>query len=358
MDLENLKEQVKRNNDISDAHFWGYYSLCGLLMRMRELFRSEHSLWPWEEIRKEEMSSWITSREALWKSLEDANSEPLEIDGQVYDPFDVDRINTALNHVGMVYGGGYGRFHKPTFFLAELVHKGELFDYQVYYAGKELCRDLSTSLAMLQGRCIFMRLDHLTMLLWDKYQELLSRRFKGLLHEAFSWYGMGGGSSAPEELYRSIETLSREIADLFVLHEVGEAFEDEHSEEWLAILSQNKERSTEFSVRGVKDLLADTSEMGPLKSIIVHEKTGLLYFHMVFLDGIRKELFPELLQSFQSFTENQDWSALEEARKAGYRRAQDLRDHVLQVWREKGETEDIGVSLKQYLSEQLSQSHR
>ncbi len=279
------------NCTISDARFWGYYSLCGLLMRLRELYKNEHNLMPWDQTPREGTSEWIAATEALWKSLEHEEFRPLQIEGALYDPFDVDGLNTLLNREGFVYGGGYGRFNKPTFYLATLERKREYYDYLVHYSGKELCRDLTTSAAMVQGRCVFMRLEALKALLWDKFQELQGRRFGGLLKEAFSAFGIEGKES-PEELIHKIEALSSEVSELFVLHETGEAFEDEHADEWLEILSGNTDRAAEFYVRGVKDLLADTSEKGPLQHIIKGRKTALLHFHMAFLDGIRREISP------------------------------------------------------------------
>jgi hypothetical protein len=353
MDMENLKEQVKLNCTISDARFWGYYSICGLLMRLRELYRSEKNLMPWDKTPREEISEWIAAREARWKSLEHEKFHPLEIGDAVYDPFDVDGLNTLLNREGLVYGGGYGRFNKPTFFLATLERKRDFYDYLVYYSGEEFCRDLSTSAAMLQGRCIFMRLEAVKTLLWEKFQELQGRRFGGLLKEAFSSYGIGGEESS-EEVNDRIDALSSVVSELFVLHETGEAFEDEHSDEWLEILNANTDRAAEFYLRGVKDLLADTSEKGPLEYIIEEREKTLLNFHMAFLDGIRKEIFPEIMNAFQKFADSGDWSLLEDARRIGYRRAEELRAHILRLWK-RGEAGKMVSVIKQSLTGSPSQ---
>lgn len=318
-------------------------------MRLRELYRNEKSLTPWEGIPVEKISEWIAAREAKWKDLENENLKSIEINGNFYDPFEVDGINEFLINHGFVYSGGYGRFNKPSFFLAGLIDIRELYDYRIYYAGKEFCRDLSASVAMLQGRCIFIRREPLKMLLWDKLQELRSRRFGGLLKEAFSFYGIDCNDMYSEELSAKIETISSHISELFLLHELGEAFEDEYSEEWLDILNRNKNRSTEFYIRGIKDLLADTSVMGPLKWIIDKKKLFLLNFYMVFLNGIVKELFPEMMTSFQRFVEGGDWSVIERARREGYKKAEELRGLVLRLWEER-RREDIASAIKQYLS--------
>ena len=350
MDTTQLTQQIKLNCTISDAHFWGYYSICGLLLRLRELYRNEQSLMPWDEIPKADISDWIASTEAHWKALEHEPLRPLEIGDSLYDPFEVDGLNDLLSDQGLVYGGGYGRFNKPTFFLAHLLGIAERGDYRIYYAGRELCRDLSTSVAMLQGRCIFMRLDSLKMLLWDKLQELHSRKFGGVLREAFASHGIEGPSLSPENLSAKIDSLASRLSDLFILHELGEAFEDEYADEWLSILGHNQDRATEFYVRGIKDLLADTSEKGPLKWITDSMDTPLLNFYMVFMDGIRREIFPEMGAAFQTFMENGGkWSLIEHTRMKGYEKALELRGHVLRLWRE-GKGDTLGTSIRESLS--------
>ena len=196
-----------------------------------------------------------------------------------------------------------------------------------------------------------MRREALKTLLWDKFRELQGRRFGGLLKEAFSSCGIQGSEPLPE-IEGKIGCLSSGVSELFVLHEAGEAFEDENSEEWLEILTENTDRAAEFYVRGVKDLLADTSEKGPLAYIVWERERSLLNFHMAFLDGIRKELFPEIIDAFRRFSDSGDWSLLEHARKIGYRRAEEFRARILGLW-EKGEAEKIVPAIKQSLSKSL-----
>ena len=349
MDTEELIKQVKHNCDVSDAKFWGYYSICGLLMRMRELYMSEHSLTPWDTVANEEISLWIQRREALWKDLEEEELRPLVIDGMSYDPFDINGLNTVLKDSGLVYGGGYGTFRKPTFFIARLDSKKELFDYLLYYTGSELCRDLSAYPAMLQGRCIHLRFDVLKTILWDKFQTLKSRQYRGLIEEMFSDYGIRKTDMVSYEFLRGIDDLSHILSDLFVLHEVGEAFEDDSSEEWLEILYRGCDKYCELYLRGTKDLLADTSDMGPLMAIIAGKRSDLLKMYMGFLDGVRKEIFPEIRNAFQHFVESDDWAVIENARRAGYRKARELREKVLTLWRERGETAGIESAVREYV---------
>lgn len=351
MDIGSLKEQIKRNCTISDARFWGSYSLCGLLMRMRELYRDEHSLKPWESIPKEAMAEWIARRESQWQTLEDCTPAPIEINGTLYDPFDVDGLNMLLSNHGLLYGGGLTLFSKPTFFLAALEGRKEFLDYRIHYAGEELCRDLSASVAMLQGRCIFMRLHTLAVLLWEKAHELRSGKCGSLVKEAFSGYGIQRGAALPEDLYGRMRELAHEISDIFVLHEIGEAFEDDHHELWQEITVSSCDRLTEFYLRGIKDVLADTSDRGPLSSIVAGQNRLQLNFYMVFFNGIRREVFPEMGDAFRGFAEDSDWSLLEEARVRGHRRAVGLRDFVLESWNKEG-VDRLGPAIKQRLISQ------
>jgi hypothetical protein len=53
IDIQTLTSQVKKNCNISDAHYWGWYSVCGLLLRLRELFRAERGIKLWDSERRD-----------------------------------------------------------------------------------------------------------------------------------------------------------------------------------------------------------------------------------------------------------------------------------------------------------------
>jgi len=338
-------QQVKFNCNISDAKFWGYYSICGLLMRYRELYRSEHSLLPWENIPDSEVAGWIHQREMLWRRIEDADLQSIAIEGKSYGPFDVTGINAALEQTGLVYSGGYGTFNKPTFFVADLASTRDFFDYHVHYTSKEHCRDLSASPAMLQGRCIYVRPEVLNVYIWDRFQEMKAKRFSGLAEDMFAQYGILRSDEPSPELFKKISDMTRDVSEVFVLHETGEAFEDDYADDWHEILSSGLDKATELYLRGIKDILADTSPMGPLRAIIENQSRPRLSFFLVFLDGIRREIFFEIMNAFQRFVESGDWSFIEEARRAGYRRSGELQSGAIDIWR----TSRDGVELAKYI---------
>jgi hypothetical protein len=107
-DIHTLASQIKRNCNISDARHWGFYSLCGLLLRLRELYRIENGIKPWEQVIQKDIGDWITDREKLWKELEGKEFENIAVNGNVYNPFDVEEINAALEKERFVYGAGFG----------------------------------------------------------------------------------------------------------------------------------------------------------------------------------------------------------------------------------------------------------
>ncbi len=331
MDLEGIIEAVKYNCNVSDARYWGFFSICGLLMRLRELYRSEHSLKPWEAIPREEISHWIEEREKLWQELEGATLGPIRIDDEIFEPFSVEEINERLNPAGLLYGGGYGRFNKPSFFLARLRAFDEIYDYHVYHAGEEFCRDLLAPAAMLQGRCIFIREEQIRVLLWEKLQELKHRRYEEATGISLKGYFQDLENN--EGIIETIEGLSGKVSEIMLYHEIGEAYEDESSEQWLRIVMENTDRSCDFYLRGIKDVLADTSEKGPLRHIITGRLSEHLRIFYILLDPTRKELMPELVEACKEFFHNEDWSLIENARQLLYNRYLEIKRQILREGR-------------------------
>ncbi len=336
-----ITSQVKNNCNISDAHFWGHYSICGLLMRMRDLYKSEHGLMPWDAIPREEMSQWISSREDLWQKLEHEEIRPLKINGFDYDPLAIDGINAVLRIEGLVYGSGFGPFHKHAFFLGRLLDQREILDYSVHFIGRELCRDLSSSPAMLQGRCIYVRSDIIRSLCWDKFEELKTRRFGGLLEEMFGQYGITRSDTRTGDFHTRFDALSAAVAEILVLHEVGEAFEDDYEDKWLLLLASAQDKKSHFYLRGVKDLLADSSGKGPLSKIILKKDRPLLSVYLSMLDPIRRELCPEIMSSFQDFVDAGEWAVLERMRESLYQKSRDALKKIIFLWESDNAVPDV-----------------
>lgn len=350
MDVEGLVQRVKHNCNISDAKFWGNYSICGLLMRMRELYQSEHSLMPWDPVPTERITAWMQDRERLWHEMEADEFEDIIFKAKTFSPFDVEGLNLDLRDEGLIYGCGYGTFLKPTFFIAPLTKTDDILDYRIYHTRNELCRDLSASPAMSQGRCIYIRMDLVRIIMWERFQVMRSRKHRGLLDEMFAQYGIGRDDGPSDDYTGKTEALLSDMAAVFVRHEIGEIFEDERADAWLSLLHDADDKQSELYLRAVKDLLSDTSQCGPLKEIISGRDSRLLYVYMSFLDGLRRELFPEILNAFQSYAENGEWATIERARETGYRKAVVMRDICLKLHGEGHGMKKIVPSVKEYLA--------
>ncbi|MFI5295014.1 MAG: Sfum_1244 family protein [Thermodesulfovibrionales bacterium] len=338
LDIEALSAQIKVNCDISDARFWGNYSICGLLLRLRELFRHERGVKPWEEIPQGVISEWIASKESLWHEIEEREFNKLSLQQGEFPPFESEGINHLLEKEGLLYGAGLGIQMKPSFFLAELHSKKSLDEYEVIIAGRELVRDLSAYPSVLQRDTIVARRDALTTVLWDKFEEIRPKKYTGTLLYAFSQYGIDPQGEANESLYARIAQIAEEEIGAYIYHEIGEAHEGSTlGELWKTMLSGPLTRRAELFVRSIKDVLSDTSDRGMLKYIVEHRRKGSLGFYLSSLGGFRKMLFPEIQEMFPGFTEREDWKLVEKARKKGYEKAGELASSVLDIYRRLGE---------------------
>lgn len=347
IDIQTLTSQVKRNCNISDAKYWGSYSLCGLLLRLRELYRAEKGIKPWENIQQKDIGEWIAERENLWRELEHKNFEDIAVNGNVYGPFEVEKINAELEKEGLIYGAGLGVHMKPSFFLADIISKETVDGFTVYLAGNEYARDLSDYPAMLQDRSIFVRVDTTKLLLWQRFEEMRCKKFKGALAFAFSKYGIVPEEEPSEDVDRRIYQVARSEAETFIHHELGEAFEGEKiGDEWKTFLTSLPDGRAELFARAVKDVMSDTSENGMLKYIIEKRKEGSLGFYIVFLGGLRKVIFPEILNAFQKFVETADWTLIDNARKDGYKKAEGYAERLLSMYRSRTDTPAITESIE------------
>jgi hypothetical protein len=344
---EPLINDIKFNCDVSDAKYWGFYSVCGLLMRYRDLYRSEMGLKPWSAIDRTEIAAWIEKKENRWPELEQQDFRRLRLGDKTFLPFDVAEINSVLNEQGLVYGAGYGMYMKPSFFLAELRTIRRISGLTVYTSGRELVRDLFTSPGMLQERTIFLRLEPLTVLLLYKHSEL-NTRHSPALEDAFSQYGFPQQQLMDNTFEQRMEAAAGRYAEILLAHELAEAAEE--VPEWKEILSLAEgDRKAEHFLRAVKDLLADTSEQGPYKKIIGTRDRGALGLSIAMTEGFRKVLFPEIREAYAALARDLDWAVVERARQTGYERFRSLRDDIVRTYRKDGRRENTVGAIKELL---------
>src|SRR5512144_3485 len=340
MDADLLAD-IKFNCDVSDAQFWGFYSVCGLLMRYRDLFRSEQGIKPWADIRREDIAAWIERKEVRWPELEQKDLRPLVVDDHSFDPFDVEGINRAIDGRGLVYGAGYGMYMKPSFFLAERRSVHRISGLTVFTSGKELVRDLFSSPAMLQEKTVFIRLEPLILLLLYKHSELNTRQLT-VLEDAFSSYGIPQRQIIDGTFELRLAEMAERYSDVLLSHELAE--DAEEVPEWKDVISLSAgDRQAEHYLRAVKDLVADTSDRGPLRKIIEDRDRGALGLTIALTEGYRRILYPEFKAAYGDLTLHHDWTAVERARKTGYERFRSRRDEIVAIFRSgKGKEKFMG----------------
>ena len=340
-----LKDDIKFNCDVSDAKYWGFFSICGLLLRYRDLYRSENNLKSWTNIRREDIAAWIDQKESRWPELEQKGFRDLIVDGKACDPFDAAGINRALGPQGLVYGAGYGMYMKPTFFLAELKSTKEVSGLVVHTSGTEYVRDLFTASAMLQGNTVFLRREPLSILLQYKFSEMNAKGHTAL-EDAFSHYGFPHRQLMDNTLEQRLDGLTDRYSGIVLCHEIAEF--KEALPLWNDILAAAGDRMNEHYLRAVQDLIADTSDHGPLKRIVETKDRGALGLSVALLEGFQRALFPELREAYTEFLRNKDWDAIEKARETGYARFVSERERIVRIYRSSAK-EDFTRELKKVL---------
>ncbi len=330
MRLDLLVEQVRRNCDLSDARFAGHYSICGLALRLRDLYKWAQRLAPWEEREASEVLAWIDQKEQLWERLQNEEFIPIDIDGTVYDPFDARGINARLASRGLFYGAGYAQSLKPSFVLGQVDDRHRKYGLTVVHMGDELARDLLTLPAFSQGDNIVLRKEAARLFVWDQIFYVTPSR-RPFLQYALRHAGMQDVD--PAGLRTQFGTLLECLYDVFVRHEIGERKDTcFDADAWRTMIAAFPHSPIELLLRAVKDMLADTGPNGPLRSIIAARAAVPLGFYLVFHDGLGRELFPEIRAAFAEFEPTGRWPLMGDAVRRVHRKASDHARRLLALF--------------------------
>ena len=306
-----LVDQVRYNCNLSDARFAGHYSICGLALRLRDLFKWERRLAPWEERDASEVLAWIDQREQLWERLQNEEFIPIVIDGRSYDPFDTRRINACLAPRGMFYGAGYAQSLKPSFVLGRVDARQRKNGLTVIHMGDELARDLLTLPALSQGDDIVLRKEAARLFVWDQIFYITPSR-RPFLQYALQHAGLQDVDAAV--LRTQFDPLLESLYEIFVRHEIGERKDTGfNTGAWRTMIAAFPHSPIELLLRAVKDMLADTGPNGPLQSIVASRRAVSLGFYLVFHDGLGRQLFPEMRAAFADFETTGRWAVMKAA---------------------------------------------
>jgi hypothetical protein len=107
MDIEDVVRQVQENCELSDAKHWGSYTICGLLIRLMDLYRWSEGIDPWVKIDNPELMDWVGNREKRWEKIRENEYKDIVIGGKGHTPLDANDINELLEPRGFVYGAGF-----------------------------------------------------------------------------------------------------------------------------------------------------------------------------------------------------------------------------------------------------------
>jgi uncharacterized protein DUF6866 len=309
-DFHRLVEAVQHNCDISDAHHAQDLTMCSYLLAMRELYCWENDL-PLKTLPpKDELGRWLTEREAFWSDLESSDFEPLPLAGRSLDPFDSAAINAELIPHGFIYSGGYGRFHRPQFFLGQLVRREERDGLDVVVAGCEYARGLSAPPAAYQNGTVFLRQEALRRWLWEKIELWGTRHPEGALKSALECYGF---DDDPEV---ALARMTDAESEAIILHEMGEGQADTLlGERWKDMLASLSGKRAEILARAVRDNLADC--LSTLPALLARSAQGSIHFYFANFDGMRRQHFPALATAYGAWRDSGNAVHLSETAAAG-----------------------------------------
>ncbi|GAB5046283.1 Sfum_1244 family protein [Thermodesulfovibrio sp. TK110] len=316
---------VRYNCDVSDANYWGYFSICTLLLRLRELYKIERGLEPWDSISNDEILPWIEKKEAVWKELENASLIPFQINGKSYSPFDIDEINSIIVNNGFVYGAGFALFMKPSFFVGSIYKFEKIDGYNVYFVDREIVRDIFSSPGMSVGDTIFIRLTDIKYRLWEDLQSWSVKN----CHELISKSGISHEYS-PQEFKKIVDIYSK----IVLYHEIAE--QELNSSCWNEIIKKCDNSKTEHILRGIIDFVADFSEKGPIHKAFLERNKELLSLYILTQGAYQKKILKPILLQIQKALISEDWQKIEEIRNLEFNRWKNKHEEIQEIFKLQG----------------------
>jgi len=324
--LHRLVAAVQKNCDISDAHHARDMTMCTYLLEMREFFRWEHDIPLDQAPPKDELGNWLSQREARWGEFESEIFEPLPVGDRQYGPFEIKAINRELNPAGLVYGGGYGRFHKPHFFLGELLQRERRDGFELLVTGCEYARDITSVPAAFQDGAIYVRRDALRRWLWEKVELWSVKKNDGPLKAALDGYGYVADPRG------GLERMTETESEAVILHEIGEGLAERLlGRDWKNMISSFTRKRPEILARAVRDNLADCLSTVP--GLIERDARCSIHFYFANFEGMRRTLFPRLVDSYRSWCAAGTTASLLDAARAGTAHWTDVASRLIELHR-------------------------
>ncbi len=346
--------EIQHNCDISDARDHGIYTMCTMVLKLRNLYKWEKGLQPWEEPESADLLDWIEAKENYWARIADEPFSSLAVFGKTFVPLDLEAINAEFVGEKVLYGAGFGRSMKTVFFLAEIIERRRTEGCSIVIVDKEWAREMAAPFAMVQDGLIIIRKDALRFFFWDQIMEVRSSCRKSMQH-ALQSYGVLSNGKLDRELFKgALDTIVEQEMNLFIYHEIGEILQTTFDSEALrTIISHFPGTVLEFVGRAVKDILADTHPKGLLAYIVREKRDSTLGFYLSLLDGLRERLFPEIAAAWGLFASNRSWAHIEQARATCWERNQQVAEQINAISKTIGKGSDE-VIMQRFNSQILS----
>lgn len=323
-------ERVSFNCDVSDAKFWGNFSICTLLLRLRELFKIERALEPWDTVENSEILEWIEKKEKTWHSLENAEFVSLKLNSSLYSPFDITQINEKILKHNLVYGAGYALYMKPSFFVGSIERIKRINGYTVYFVGREIARDLFSSPGMSLNKNIYIRLTDIKYRLWEDLQSWNAEK-KRLSKFIFSnsW-----ANKSLADVSQDFNRIVEKFAEIVMYHEIAE--QSEKFTDWNSLLSECNSSKTEQIIRAITDLVADFSAQGPLSRAISERDSFMLALYIQTLGPYQKKILKTLINNFEEALLLDNWNRIEKLREQELEKWKSQLEKIMKIYTTKG----------------------
>ncbi len=339
-----LARQIDANCEISDANHAGAFSICGLALRFRDLYKWTHDLAAWQEGNSAELLDWIGTTEETWETLFEASYQSLTLNGAVVDLFDTEAINDDLIPQGYFYGAGLLWNLKPTFFLAPIDETLQVAGCTVYLLGRELARDMMTLPATHQDGAVVVRTHSARQALWD---EITFLKKSGRPFLKFVLDRMGLTLTDPPE--KRLNRLVHTRMSTYIRHEIGEIVDTTFDRQaWQEIVATFVRTPIDLLARSIKDLLADTHSQGTLPYLIEQQDIAALGLYAALIDGFHKQVFPEFQPAFGQFMQTENWDLLADVTRVGRRRAEKTALELMTLYQESSSDGDLKANQAQF----------
>jgi hypothetical protein len=183
---------------------------------------------------------------------------------------------------------------------------------------------------MLLGDVIYVRRESLRRLLWERIEEWNWKRGAGPMQRALAPYGFERDALA------ALEAMTDHEIESAILHELGECQAGRRlGDAWNALLTAISATRAELVARAVRDHLADS--LTTLPTLLERDDTASLDFYFANYRGMRRELYPELLDAYRNWREGGPAAPLRDAVAAGRERWEEAAARLLALYREHGE---------------------